>query len=159
MSNGNPRMTNVLANVKVGGVRKVVNGDYDALINKPMINGHVLEGDKTAEELGIHGGSGTEDYEELRNRPKINHVELTGDMSLEDLGIPTEAMGYDFAEGDVPGAISVTPEGGTEQSVQVHGLKDFCFQEALTDEEILTILEAEDPDGDSDAETEDAPED
>lgn len=31
--------------------------DYDALENRPQINGHVLTGDQTAEDLGITGGS------------------------------------------------------------------------------------------------------
>lgn len=107
------RATNVIGNVKVGGVRVVMNGDYEKMANKPHINGVELVGDKSSEDLHIQGGGG---------------------------GGTT----YAFAEGEVDGAFSVTPSGGTPQSVKVHGLKDHCFAGELTDEEILTILNNED---------------
>lgn len=45
------------------------NKDYDALDNRPQINGHVLTGNQTAEDLGITGG--TDDYDDLTNKPRI----------------------------------------------------------------------------------------
>lgn len=107
------RRAGILGGVKVRGVTIRPTTDYAELKNKPTLNGVTIEGDKTAEDYGIHGGGG---------------------------GGTT----YAFAEGDVNGAFSVTPAGGHPQSVRVHGLQDHCFEEALTDEEILTILNHED---------------
>ena len=87
----------IIGGVKVRGVTIVENQDYANMKNKPKINGHVLEGDKTAEELGIHGGGGTS---------------------------------YAFTEGDTDGAFEVT-------------LHDYCFDGELSEEEILTILNAQ----------------
>ena len=132
------RATNVLAGVKVGGVRVVVGTDYEALKNKPKINGVELNGDKTAADLGL--GDAT-DYEALDNKPMINNVELKGDLSLEDLGIPTTGgETYEFSEGDTDGAFEVKSKDGEAQSVKVHGLQDFCFADVLSEDEILTIL-------------------
>lgn len=36
-----------------GSVTKVATDDYDKLINKPSIEGHVLQGDKTFAQLGL----------------------------------------------------------------------------------------------------------
>lgn len=161
------RATNVLAGVKVGGVRVVVGTDYEALKNKPSINGVELIGNKTAADLGL--GDAT-DYDALENKPKIAGVELEGDLSLEDLGIHDATdydemshkpsingvtlegdlssedlhieggTSYEFDEGSEDGAFSVTPDGGEPQSVRVHGLQEFCFEDVLSEEEILTIL-------------------
>ena len=132
------RATNVLGGVRVGGVRVVVGTDYEALRNKPKINGVELYGDKTAADLGL--GDAT-DYEALDNKPSINGVELDGDKSLEDLGIPTSGgTSYEFTEGDTDGAFEVKPEGGEAQTVKVHGLQEFCFEDVLSEDEILTIL-------------------
>jgi hypothetical protein len=40
----------------------VTSGDYDDLINKPAIDGNILIGDKTAEELGLYGNSNPETF-------------------------------------------------------------------------------------------------
>ena len=37
----------------VGGVTVVCNDDYEALRNKPSIEGHVLEGDSTIQQIGV----------------------------------------------------------------------------------------------------------
>ena len=42
-------------------------------------------------------------------------------------GTVTAGTTYTFAEGDVDGAFSVTPEGGSAQTVSVHGLRSICF--------------------------------
>lgn len=135
------RATNVLADVKVGGMRKVENTDYEKLRNKPSINGVELDGNKTAADLGL--GDAT-DYDALDNKPKINGVPLEGDLSSEDLHIEGGGKTYEFSEGDVDGAISVTPDGEDPLTVKVHGLQPFCFEEFLTEDEILTILNEED---------------
>lgn len=63
-------------------------GNYEKLNNKPSINGVVLVGNKTSEDLHImSGGGGTSDYTELTNKPSINGVELIGNKTSEDLGI------------------------------------------------------------------------
>ena len=135
------RATNVLAGVKVGGVRVVVGTDYEALKNKPKINGVELDGNKTAADLGL--GDAT-DYEALENKPRINGVPLEGDLSSEDLHIEGGGADLDFEEGAVDGAFSVVKEGGEAQSVKIHGLQAHCFEDVLSEEEILTILENED---------------
>lgn len=61
--------------------------NYDALDNRPSINGVVLTGNKTTEELHIPTG-GTDDYLDLNNKPKINGVTLRGDVSSASLQIP-----------------------------------------------------------------------
>jgi len=168
----NVRATNVLAGVKVGGVRVVVGTDYEALKNKPSINGVELNGNKTAadlglgdatdyealenkpkiagvelkgdlslEDLGIHDAT---DYEEISNKPSINGVTLEGDLSSEDLHIEGGGTTYEFSEGDKDGAFTVTPDGGEAQTVMIHGLQSFCFDEVLSEDEILTILNHED---------------
>ena len=37
----------------VGGVTVICNTDYEALNNKPSIEGHVLEGDSTIQQIGV----------------------------------------------------------------------------------------------------------
>lgn len=160
---------NVLPGASLSGMVVKVNKDYDALKNKPSINGVELVGNKTPEELGLGSGdyddlydkpsiNGVElvgnktakdlglgdatDYDALANKPRINDVVLEGDLSAEDLGIH-DGQRYAFAEGDVKGAIEVTPEGGEAQNVPVHGLQDFCFEDVLSDAEILSILDGE----------------
>lgn len=63
--------------------------DYEALENKPTINGVEVVGDLSLEDLGITGGggSGTTNYEDLTNKPSINGTELSGDITLD---IPTK---------------------------------------------------------------------
>lgn len=39
--------------VKFGGAQIVATGDYNALTNKPSIEGHTLVGDKSFKELGM----------------------------------------------------------------------------------------------------------
>ena len=97
---------------------------------------------------------GKDDYNELENKPSINGVPLEGDLSSEDLHIEGGPGGksYAFAEGDVDGAIQVTEQGKQAQNVPVHGLKGHCFAEALTEEEILTILDHEDNEAEDEAE-------
>ena len=60
------------------------NNDYNKSINKPSINGVVLEGNKTTEELGIEANN---NYENAINKPSVNGVELSGNKTTEDLGI------------------------------------------------------------------------
>ena len=75
-----------------GGVGGSINFDgsgtdnYNELDNKPSINGVVLQGNKTTEDLLIETG-GTDDYLELNNKPKINSVTLRGDVSSASLQI------------------------------------------------------------------------
>lgn len=59
--------------------------DYDALDNRPQINGHVLTGDQTAEDLGISGGTG--DYNDLSNKPQINGITLSDNKTASDLSL------------------------------------------------------------------------
>lgn len=61
--------------------------NYDELDNRPSINGVVLTGNKTTEDLHIDTG-GTDDYLDLNNKPKINSVTLRGDVSSASLQIP-----------------------------------------------------------------------
>ena len=131
---------NMLGGVTLAGVTIKEQADYDKMKHKPSINGVELDGNKTAEELGLASG----DYDDLWNKPSINGVELDGNKTAEDLGITGAGTKYDFDEGDVDGAIAVTPTGGETQSVKVHGLQGHCFEDALTEEEILTLLDAED---------------
>ena len=49
-----------LSSVDQGGTREVINYDYDILINKPSIEGNVLIGDKTYDELGLNSLSFSE---------------------------------------------------------------------------------------------------
>lgn len=132
---------NVLGNVTLAGVTIKEQADYDKMKNKPSINGVELDGNKSAEQLGLASG----DYDEMWNKPSINGVTLEGDLTSEDLHIEGGGASYDFDEGDVDGAIEVT-KNGTPKSVQVHGLKEHCFEDALTDDEILMILNHEDSD-------------
>ena len=60
--------------------------NYDELDNRPSINGVVLTGNKTTEDLHIDTG-GTDDYLDLNNKPKINSVTLRGDVSSASLQI------------------------------------------------------------------------
>jgi len=136
------RATNVLGTVRVGGVRVVVNDNYEALKNKPKINGVELDGNKTAADLGL--GDAT-DYEALENKPKINGVPLEGDLSSDDLHIEG-GTDLEFEEGDVDGAFSVVKEGGEPQSVKVHGLQEHSLTDALTYDEVLAILDHDDDD-------------
>lgn len=62
--------------------------DYNLLKNKPSINGVVLVGNKTSEDLHINaGGGGTTDYNDLTNKPQINGVGLTGNKTANDLNL------------------------------------------------------------------------
>lgn len=96
------------------------NVNYEALINKPYINGVLLLGNKTLDELNIQsklyagegisingnvisatgggGGGGTTNYEDLSNKPSINGVTLIGDKTFEDLGLnlPTKKVYKDI---------------------------------------------------------------
>jgi len=86
-------------------------GDYIFLTNKPKINGVVLEGDKSTEDLKIYSkvgadivtftdgetlqekydngsfGNGANDYAKLNNKPTINGIVLNGDLTAASLGI------------------------------------------------------------------------
>lgn len=59
--------------------------NYIDLENKPSINGVILEGNKTTEELLIEAGVG--DYTQLTNKPSINGVALEGDVDSKSLNI------------------------------------------------------------------------
>lgn len=65
--------------------------NYDELDNRPSINGVVLTGNKTTEDLHIPTG-GTDDYLDLNNKPKINGVTLRGDVSSASLQIPYDDL-------------------------------------------------------------------
>ena len=65
--------------------------NYDELDNRPSINGVVLTGNKTTDELHIPTG-GTDDYLDLNNKPKINGVTLRGDVSSASLQIPYDDL-------------------------------------------------------------------
>ena len=65
--------------------------NYNELDNKPSINGVVLTGNKTTEDLHIDTG-GTDDYLDLNNKPKINSVTLRGDVSSASLQIPYDDL-------------------------------------------------------------------
>lgn len=60
--------------------------NYNELDNKPSINGVVLTGNKTSDDLGIETG-GTDNYNDLSNKPRINSVTLQGNVSDTDLQI------------------------------------------------------------------------
>lgn len=80
-------------------------GNYVDLTNKPQINGHTLNGNKSSSDLDlqdkltpgdninidengvISASSGVSDYDEILHKPQINNVELIGNKSLNDLGI------------------------------------------------------------------------
>ena len=64
--------------------------DYDALENRPQINGHVLTGNQTAEDLDISGGTG--DYNDLSNKPQINGITLSGNKTADDLGVQNQLI-------------------------------------------------------------------
>lgn len=49
---------------------------------------------------------------------------------------------YTFAEGNVDGAFSVTPEDEETQSVKIHGLRSFCFGSDEDDDEIILYSES-----------------
>lgn len=59
--------------------------NYNDLENKPSINGVVLEGNKTTEDLLIEAG--VSDYTNLINKPSINSVELIDNVDSKSLNI------------------------------------------------------------------------
>ena len=59
--------------------------NYNDLENKPSINGIVLEGNKTTEDLLIEAG--VSDYTNLINKPSINSVELIDNVDSKSLNI------------------------------------------------------------------------
>lgn len=59
--------------------------NYNDLENKPSINGIVLEGNKTTEDLLIEAG--VSDYTNLINKPSINNVELIDNVDSKSLNI------------------------------------------------------------------------
>lgn len=59
--------------------------DYNALSNKPSINGVTVTGDKSSEDYEIYPG--TMDYNELLNKPSINGYELIGDQTADELNV------------------------------------------------------------------------
>lgn len=100
--------------------------DYDELDNKPQINGHTLEGNKTGEQLGLQdkindldtirsgatkGATAvqpedlariatTGSYNDSLNKPSINNVALIGNISLDALGI--QPKGNYALESEIP---------------------------------------------------------
>lgn len=67
--------------------------NYNDLENKPSINGIVLEGNKTTEDLLIEAG-GTSNYNDLENKPSINGIALEGNKTTEDLLIEAGVSDY-----------------------------------------------------------------
>lgn len=70
------------------------------------------------------------------NSALIGRTALLANVSVAGITIRSGSS-YTFAEGDVDGAFSVTPKGGVEQSVKIHGLRDFCFAGDDEDNEII----------------------
>lgn len=78
------------------------NKDYDALDNRPQINGHVLTGNQTAEDLGIESG-GTDDYNDLNNLPEFvgfrepyytDHVTIKDSISTPNFTFTQDENGH-----------------------------------------------------------------
>ena len=102
--------------------------NYNALTNKPKINGVELSGNKTANDLGLvsaESGKGlstedytaaeksklagiaeraTDDYTALTNKPKINGVELSGNKTANDLGLVSAESGKGLSTEDYTAA-------------------------------------------------------
>lgn len=57
-------------------------GSYTSLNNLPSINGVILSGNKSTEDLNIKN-----DYIEAENKPQINGIPLVGNKTTEDLNI------------------------------------------------------------------------
>lgn len=100
--------------------------DYDEIDNKPQINGHTLEGNKTGEQLDLQdkindldtirsgatkGATAvqpedlariatTGSYNDSLDKPSINNVTLTGNKSLDALGI--QPKGNYALESEIP---------------------------------------------------------
>lgn len=70
------------------------------------------------------------------NSALIGRTALLANVSVAGITIRSGSS-YTFAEGDVDGAFSVTPNGGQEQIVKIHGLRDFCFAGDDEDNEII----------------------
>lgn len=58
--------------------------NYNALQNRPQINGVTLSGNKTTAQLGINA---TKDYTELQNIPTLNGHSIVGTLTSSDLEI------------------------------------------------------------------------
>ena len=58
--------------------------DYEDLTSKPSINGIILSGDKSLDDLGIKN---IDSYDELNNIPSINNVTLSGNKTSSELGL------------------------------------------------------------------------
>lgn len=71
-------------NVTFGNVQRIVEKDYNSLVNLPTINGVEVKGNLTSADLNITVGF---DYEMAVNKPKIEGVELVGDKTFEQLGM------------------------------------------------------------------------
>ena len=56
--------------------------DYNLLRNKPSINGVVIEGNLTSEDIGV-----VRSYDDLSDRPSLDGITLTGNMSYTDFGL------------------------------------------------------------------------
>jgi len=84
----------------------VSSGKYTDLVDKPKLNGVLLQGSKTLDDVGIQakltagqnitiennvisasGGGGTSDYTNLTNKPSINGETLAGNKTSADLGL------------------------------------------------------------------------
>ena len=96
--------------------------DYEALQNKPSINGVELTGNKSATQLGLDTGQGgTENYEALQNKPSINGVELTGNKSAAQLGLASGQSGVTFTPSvTVDGTLSWKNDGGLSNPAPVN---------------------------------------
>lgn len=71
--------------VRIGGVGSVVS-DYNLLENRPSVNGHTLEGDKAAEDLGLMPEGGAYTKEEA------DGIFQTKEKAAEDLQTVTGAL-------------------------------------------------------------------
>lgn len=72
-------------NATFGNIQRIVEKDYNQLVNIPTINGVEVKGDLTSDDLHI-AGIGF-DYETAINKPKIEGVELVGNKTFKQLGI------------------------------------------------------------------------
>ena len=68
--------------VRLGQFATMSIEDYNLLVNRPTVDGKIIEGPMTSSDFGV-----VTDYEDLSNIPTIDGVELKGDMSSSDLSL------------------------------------------------------------------------
>lgn len=123
--------------------------DYNDLINKPTFP-TVGNGKITINQAGKEVGSFTVNQSspttiDLTDTDTQYQLVLSGhilklqskakggawaDVSGQSFTLPDNNTTYSFAEGTTNGAFTVTPSGGTAQSVKIHGLKSAAYTES-----------------------------